>query len=81
MIFLELKRCYSTQEFGSISLPSICKEWYKGKKKTKLVSVKCGLYQFDPYGLFLRGSGFGNVQGDINYKDSFVIAHGKCARF
>lgn len=79
--YIFLKRCYSTQRFGSESYPSICSEFYKGKKKSKLVSITCGEYKFDPDGLFLKKPSSANVNGDVDYKDSFSISHGKCARF
>ena len=79
--YVRLKRCYTTQSFGGKAYPSICSELYLGKEKSKLESITCKEYKFDPDGLFLKKPTSVGVKGDVDYKDSFSISHGKCARF
>ena len=77
--YARLKRCYTSQNFGKKASPSICDEDYEGEK---LVGITCGIHKFDPDGIFIRRPYYSvTVKSDDDYKDSFSISHGKCARF
>ena len=71
----------------------LCQEFYS-RDNSKIEQIACGqinprdrfefkTFKFNPDGLFLSkpNDGSFDVDSDTDYKDSFSISHGKCARF
>ena len=83
-----LPRCYSYQYMGEEASVNLCTKFYGFKKEKNIKYITCGNenfdeFKFNPDGLFLSKphDGSFNVDSDKDYKDSFLISHGKCARF
>tara|TARA_X000000950_G_C13889236_1_gene650143 strand:+ start:1185 stop:1742 length:558 start_codon:yes stop_codon:yes gene_type:complete len=86
-------RCYSFQYMGKKASFRLCEEFYS-RDNSKIEQISCGqinpgdmfefnTFKFNPDGLFLSkpNDGSFDVDSDTDYKDSFSISHGKCARF
>lgn len=78
--YARLNRCYTRQSMGGNPFPKFCSELYRGKN-FKLDQIKCEQISFNPDGLFLDKPFDVSLAKSSSYKDSFSIAHGKCARF
>jgi len=77
-----LSRCYTKQYLGKLASPKMCIEFYDSNKNgPKLMQIDCEGFKFDPDGLFLKKPSNVSLERNKDYKDSFAIAHGKCARF
>ena len=86
-----LNRCYSRQNLGNKPFFGYCKEHYNviqtgvpmSSKNSQIWKIECQEFKFDPDGLFLSSpikTSF-DLSSNADYKDSFSISHGKCARF